>query len=232
MTTIELQEEFSLRIDKVGTAGRTGFLPDEVNKFFNDAQLQWVATRYSGSNPRGEALDETQLRIDNLRTLYIKHVYELLPADYDASSNSFPLSESQVTDGDYFHSLSQSIKAENLKCSGTVFHKTAFIAKNDEIGFIMEDPYARPNLSRPVLIFGPPFLELYIGNPDLVSNYKVFFLHRYLRVPNKIDFLTGVSSELPEPVHTELVDLSVYKALLYIGSPESDRFFQNITFRE
>lgn len=231
MTTVELIEEFSLRIDKVGTAGQVGFTEEEIESFLNDAQLQWVQTRYSGTNPRGESLEETQLRIDSLRVLISSLTYLLLPSDYDPTLEAFILSEAKVAPVQYFHSLSHRIKAKNIKCNNQ-FVKECPLVQSDELGYLFEDPFERPNLARPKIVFSDNFIELYIGNPNLNGNYDVFFLHRYLRFPNKIDLLAGITSELPSTIHTELVDLAVFKALTYIGSSLAQQYFQTISFRE
>jgi hypothetical protein len=66
---------------------------------------------------------------------------------------------------------------------------------------------------------------MYDGKVELVSSCTIVdYQMRYLKQPVTIDLATGVTCELSEHIHSELVDLAVSIALEGIESKRSETF--------
>ena len=69
MTLDELHQQLKLELDKTTALELPAFLTEEIDDWLNNAIRKFVKTRYSGVNVKQEAFEQTQKRIDDLRTL-------------------------------------------------------------------------------------------------------------------------------------------------------------------
>jgi len=70
MTISDMHINLRLEIDKTDTLDSIGFETEELDYWLNSAIRSFVRTRYKGSSSaRGEAFEQNQKRIDDLRTL-------------------------------------------------------------------------------------------------------------------------------------------------------------------
>jgi len=69
MTLDELHQNFKLELDKTTALELPAFLVEEIDDWLNIAIRKFVKTRYSGVNVKREAFEQSQKRIDDLRTL-------------------------------------------------------------------------------------------------------------------------------------------------------------------
>lgn len=60
---------FKLKSDKSNSLQYTSWLAEEIDYWLNVAIPQFAKTRYSGNNPKKEGFEQTQKRVDDLRTL-------------------------------------------------------------------------------------------------------------------------------------------------------------------
>ena len=60
-----------LELDKTSALELPAFEPEEIDLWLNTAIRKFVKTRYGGNNARNQSFEETQKRIDDLRTLLI-----------------------------------------------------------------------------------------------------------------------------------------------------------------
>jgi len=72
MTLDELHQFFNLEFDKTSGLELPAFLPAEKDDWINNSIKKFTKTRYSGINPKREAFEQTQKRIDDLRTLVVE----------------------------------------------------------------------------------------------------------------------------------------------------------------
>lgn len=85
MNIIESHRSFMLSLDKSDTLEYVSFLPEEIDYWLNEASRAFTKTRYSGVNAKRESFEQTQKRIDDLRTL-VKEV-TLQPDSFNPSTN-------------------------------------------------------------------------------------------------------------------------------------------------
>jgi len=69
MTLEELHQIFKLELDKTTALELPAFLAEEIDDWLNMAIRKFVKTRYAGVNPKREAFEQTQKRVDDLRSL-------------------------------------------------------------------------------------------------------------------------------------------------------------------
>ena len=69
MTISEMHIAFKLGLDKTNSLDYPSFLPEEIDFWLNQAIRRFVKTRYSGLNVKREGFEQSQKRIDDLRTL-------------------------------------------------------------------------------------------------------------------------------------------------------------------
>jgi len=69
MTIQEMHIALKLELDKSDSLNNISFEPEEIDYWLNRAIRLFVKTRYSGSNYKRESFEQTQKRIDDLRSL-------------------------------------------------------------------------------------------------------------------------------------------------------------------
>ena len=72
MTLDELHQFFDLELDKTTSLENTSFLTEEKDDWLNQAIKKFTKSRYSGVNIKRESFEQTQKRIDDLRTLVVE----------------------------------------------------------------------------------------------------------------------------------------------------------------
>lgn len=75
MKYIDLQVAFELEIDKLDDA-LTKPMTSDIEYWLNVGLDKFVKTRYSGLNYKGESFEQSQKRIDDLRTLLVRIIYQ------------------------------------------------------------------------------------------------------------------------------------------------------------
>ena len=89
MTAEDMHINFKLGVDKSDTVSTPDFEPEEVDTWLNIAQERIIKQRYSGMNPTGNSLEETQKRTDDLREVIMNAT--ITPGTSTASSKPHAL---------------------------------------------------------------------------------------------------------------------------------------------
>ena len=77
MKFIELQEAFELELNKFDDIDK---IPSTDTEYWlNQGLIRFVKTRYSGVNTKGESFEQSQKRIDDLRTLVTYKLFQYPP---------------------------------------------------------------------------------------------------------------------------------------------------------
>ena len=97
MNVSQMHYHFKLGLDKVDSLSSPNFLSEEIDVLLNQAQAQIIENRAYGNNIKGESVEETQKRLDDLKNLTTNYetstftndtsnkpsgVYVTLPTDY------------------------------------------------------------------------------------------------------------------------------------------------------
>ena len=225
---IDLQEAFEIEIN---------VLDDGLNKpksmdtewWLNRGLEKFWKTRYSGTNAKGTSFEQSQKRIDDLRTLVTTIIYQDeiikdgskyyidLPNDYAImlgdSASIWPNEDLQndcwPTDdnGDYVEKTADTIEStiENI---------------DRQLGNSLSEHVLKYCSARPLRLIQGNRITLYTDGQYVIKKYKL----TYLRYPKKIDIHTnpfGEYTDMPEHTHSEIVKIA---AQMYIENKKDQRF--------
>ena len=87
MNIDQLHRAVKLELDKTDSLNYTSFLPEEIDYWLNRSIETFVKTRYSGTNPKRESFEQTQKRIDDLRTLVVESAISTINNKFIPTAN-------------------------------------------------------------------------------------------------------------------------------------------------
>ncbi len=229
----ELHYDFRIKMDRVDTLSQQDFNDAEVDWLLNEAQMVFVNRRFSyNSNPKQTGFENSQKRIDDLSTLVVKYPTQppilttmVSPGVYEAD-----LSETVYP---YLHLLNAFVDlsiSEGCTFSGVPLR----FVQHDDLRESLKDPFESSSYDAVLYNLGrsssgtSTSIYIYGGNLPLSSISSVYV--EYLKVPSRISLGTytyidgntypAATSELPNSVHSELVDIACELAALNIENPE------------
>jgi len=216
MTARDMQNGFELEINK--------FDSDQIIEshiifyWLNQAQDRLIKTYYSGNNPKGDAFEQTQKRIDDLRPL-IKEARLYLTAGVDGINK--PNSFIATIPADYWFAVNEEVLIQMPDITGNfTLTKRMSVTQStlDTYPRQIADPYSEHILhyeqAKPLRLFKENYVELVTDGYYQIN----FYYLRYIKKPVNIDLETGIC-ELPDHMHTEIVTKAVNLYLENIGDP-------------
>lgn len=226
MNVLQMHQSFKLKLDKTNSLEYPSFYPEEIDFWLNEAMRNFVKTRTYGNNVKRESFEQSQKRIDDLRTI-VKNDW-LTPTVSPDNTNFADdvvvyLADLSTTTHPYWFCMGEEAVIEYTDCLGQKIQKRTQIMEStiDKYPVDIQDPYNPYHLQ-----FGEARpLRLFIGNNvELTSdgNYEIIKYHiTYIKKPTEISFTGNISSDLPEQTHEEIVNIAVNMVLEDI---ESRRF--------
>lgn len=234
MKNIELQSSFEIELDK---------LDDNLTKPTSTITEYWLnagldkfwKTRYSQSNIKREGFEQTQKRVDDLRTLVSVHLFDDTEiTKHNQSLYSVQLPEDYVTllgdtagispaDGVELECWQKDKDGKYIVKYGDTIQGTI-----DTIDRIKENSLSEYRLhytkAKPIRLLIADLIQLHTDGKYKVSNYKL----DYLRSPKYLDIHTNPFEEwtdMPEHTHMEIVKLAVQMFL----ENQGDQRYQSYT---
>jgi len=206
---------FDLEIDKSSSLYNPQFEDSEKDFWLTSAIQTFTKTRYSGFNVKRESFEQTQKRIDDLRTLVVEEI--ITGANITAGTdkpNSF-IADLTSLSNDYWFTLGEEVTVNFTPFGGSSAQDFRFGVKECTTDIYREkidDPYSEHvlhyNAARPLRLFQGDNVELITdGNYD-VTSYHI----RYLKAPAELDD-TPTNCDLPEHTHPEIVKMAGNMAL-------------------
>jgi hypothetical protein len=107
MNISEMHRSFKLELDKTSSLELPAYEPEEIDFWLNNAIRKFVKTRYSGINSKGESFEQSQKRIDDLRTLVTQDT--LTPTLSTFRDNTWIVDLTDLTE-EYWFTLSEEVK--------------------------------------------------------------------------------------------------------------------------
>jgi hypothetical protein len=219
MQIADMHTAFKLELDKTSSLNTTHFEPSEIDFWLNSAIRNFVKTRYSGFNAKRKGFEQSQKRIDDLRTLVAEHTLVsgggggLDQLGTDLKPNGWRADLSYISD--YWFSLGEEVEIEYTPFGETIpAFKRVGVTECTEDTYMshINDPYSEHILhyddAKPLRLFIGDDIEFITdGNYDLSSCYI-----RYLKAPQEVD-ISGTDSDLPEHTHDEIVKMAVNMGL-------------------
>jgi hypothetical protein len=106
MTIDQMHIGFRFEIDESTNLENPSFEPEEIDLWLNKAIKKFVKTRYSGINIKGESFEQTQKRIDDLRTLVAQ---ETLPCVAGGTKENCYIADLTDLTDDYWFTLGEEV---------------------------------------------------------------------------------------------------------------------------
>ena len=219
MTQREFQIEFERRLQLMdpNLVIKEKLTSDTIISFINEAIDKFYKTRYSGINFKAQGFEQTQKRIDDLRTLIKNKKYtEGSINKSDRNSYSVELPE------DYVLLLGDTagIQPSNLNECWETNERGEYIIKytdtlestietlDRQLGNSLSEHKLKYCQARPLKLIQDNNVILYTDGNYKISEYQI----TYLAKPSKIDSsnITNLEyTDLPEHTHTEIVKMAI-----------------------
>lgn len=219
MTQREFQIEFERRLQLMGPnlVIKEKLTSDTIISFINEAIDKFYKTRYSGINFKAQGFEQTQKRIDDLRTLIKNKKYtEGSINKSDRNSYSVELPE------DYVLLLGDTagIQPSNLNECWETNERGEYIIKytdtlestietlDRQLGNSLSEHKLKYCQARPLKLIQDNNVILYTDGNYKISEYQI----TYLAKPSKIDSsnITNLEyTDLPEHTHMEIVKMAI-----------------------
>lgn len=218
MTIQEMHIAFDIVADIVATRGYPGLEPEERDFYLNRAIERFVKTRYSGVNPKKESFEQSQKRIEDLRTLLTRNTITRTSLAQTSLGYEWrcDLPTGLVgSDPKYLFIVSSNIDIDRDECGNVVSHnqiKTKQMT-HDQKEEYLSDPYHKPDYYEALILFEGDFVYIYTNG---VYNILAFDMI-YLRYPVKVSLANTVDCDLPEHTHQEIVDEAVRLYVVGLG---------------
>jgi hypothetical protein len=214
-------------LDKSEALSLPAFQEEEIDFWLNDAVDRFVKTRYSGNNPFGTSFEQSQKRVDDLRTLVTEarkvpalatDVFDK-PHSYIVTTATFPI--------DYLLFLNDEVDItfnHSILGTPTTIRTGVTECTSDSYFTKVSDPYGEHVLhldtARPLRLFSSKGVELITDGNNNVYYYTIpYYYMRYIRKPAVISKTGAVNCDLPEYTHREIVEMTINKLLENIESP-------------
>jgi hypothetical protein len=225
MNILQFHREFKIAFDKTDSSAYPEFLDGEIDYYLNEAQDQFIKQRYGLNNIYRAGYEQMQKRTDDLKELVISRYTSLstvahYPNVYRADLSDLYTDEAHTTSATESYMLF--IKALQQTCKdGCCNWGDIKLVQQDDISRVLSDPFNRPTISRPVMIFEDGDIFVWTEEGASIENFLVTFLKRPAQM-NKGTYGTSptvVQCELGEYTHKEIVQMAVKIALENIESP-------------
>jgi hypothetical protein len=234
MNIREMHDLFRLKLNKIDSFQYFSFEPEEIDLMLNDAQEQYLSTRYSGNNPMKQGFEETQKRVDDLAALVNYKQYKITDNTYYEpifQNYRIPISELIESGDSYFHNISLAARYAGKDCVDQFGREKASIVtirfvQHDDINTVFLDPHWTPTFQYPLYTQLSDRYEIYFGSEiDFTKGTEVNILHKYLKKASKVKY-PDVDCQLFEHTHREIVNIAVSMALESIEDPRNKTFYQ------
>lgn len=213
MTGNEMIREFKVKIDKLDTQSAPDLYPEVILIFLNDAMDKVVDSKYTGFNSDRLGFEEHQKVTDDLKNLvkkgYIKgESYEDDNVFFDLST-IYPSSQLDEGNDEYLYFLRGMFQ---IQANGVKRFVGAKLVQLDDLNEVLDDPFNKPTINKPVMVFENGGIVLYLPSDSSVDIGRITYLKR----PNRI--VRTEECELDKQLHGEIVDLAISLALETIES--------------
>jgi hypothetical protein len=239
MSISDMHIGFKLELDKTNSLQYPSFLPEEIDYWLNKAIRKFVKTRYSGMNSKHEGFEQSQKRIDDLRTLVREvtipctTIGAIKPNGYVLTDNGFD--GSKFTAAPYWLSLGEEVDISFTPINpDTTFPKRVGVtdATANDYRYKLDDPTAAYILhydeARPLRLFYNNTIEFITDGNYSVGNAYL----RYIKSPDVVSLATSTDCDLAESTHDEIVVMATQLALENIEQPRLESYSQLVNTME
>lgn len=218
MTIQEFHIAFDIELDKTLDFEYPYISPEQKDYWLNKAQDRFVKSRAFGNNIKLQGFEESEKRIDDLRTIVVKSALIVPTSEVDGYQSQLP--------SDYLY-------LERHRCRivspiNIVTSEDGYQTRQDSIGIELKDPFWTPDIDQPLYyIIGNTIIYETLGRFTITGTW-ITYIRKYSQMKYGTQYVvpsTDVTSELPIHTHTEILDLAITMVLENI---ESQRYQTNL----
>ncbi len=219
MTIQEFHTAIDIEVDKSLDFEYPYLLPETKDYWLNKAQERFIKSRAFGNNVFRTSFEETEKRIDDLRTI-VKIGTAITPTSVGTIYSS-------ALPNDYLYLVRHQCYTTYSGCS-TPDLVSGIQVKNDELNILLKDPFWEPVPTEPLYyVLGNSIVYetqgSFVVTSTLLTYIKTYTKFRY--GTQYISVTTDTNTELPVHTHQEIVDIAVNMLLENI---ESSRYQTNL----
>ena len=223
-----MHTDFRLELDKTLSFAGPDIYPEEIDLWLNKGMSDWIAQRAFGNNPRKQSAEETQKRIDDLRSITTNYQYDC--STISTTADNKPNGIFVPLPSDYRHSLEEEATIRLTDCVGQSEDRRIQVNDrlHDKYNRMVRDPFNDP--------YDWEIYRLSYGNYNNVPvfelvgdgiNHIIYYHMRYVRTPKSIKYgtvytvpSTNQDCELASHTHREVVKTAIN---LILSNIESNR---------
>lgn len=224
MTIQEFHQAFNLRSDKTQDYEYPYLSPEQIDFWLNEAQDEFVKSRAFGNNLRRDGFEETQKRVDDLKTIVKKS--SITPTK---STNTYI----NILPNDYLYLVRHSCTVVSANCGTQVVGGNQ--VTHDEINEVVIDPFWKPDFDEPIYYFENGSLVQEGASDYNITNTSITYIKQYNKLRYGTSYInptTDVQCELPIHTHSEIVKLATSMFLENIESPRYQSNLNELTKTE
>jgi hypothetical protein len=200
----------------------------EIFWWINRSIEVFIKTRWDGNNPKGEGFEQTQKRIDDLRTLVKEPTSSLAISAGTVKPNSY----TAPIPADYMFTLGEEVTISYTVGSTPITSRegiteTSVDKYSDDIINPFSEHILHNDWARPLRLFRSTLVELITDGTYSITGYYL----RYLCKPAVVA-LPSTSCDLPDHTHYEIVKGAVKIYLESIKSPRYQTYNNEIVTSE
>lgn len=243
MTVKEMHYDLSLRLDKLDSLHYDNLLAPEKDVYLNRAQITIIKQRYGLNNSYLQGFEESQKRIEDLKTLVVKACNSsacedpLTPILLDSIKGIYRYNLNELTKGKYMIYISCYTEVSKNNC---ILDITPKITQHDDIYTSLFDDNYSPSFEWKYLpiVFSEHYIYAYTNNEFQVGNLYIDYLRypKEIRYGNYNDELGNLipeqSCELPDYLHHEILDLTETLIKKDLESPTVDLSYKTLQINE
>lgn len=218
MTVEKLHIAFDIELDKTLDFEYPYISPEQKDYWLNKAQERFVKQRMFGNNLYKTTFEETEKRIDDLRTIVKK---ESIVPTVTGQIYLRPLPN------DYLYLVRHQCTTVSPLCGTKVVG--GLQVKNDEINTLKKNPFERPTNEEPLYyIEGNNIVYELVDNSFTIADSNITYVKIPRPITNGSEYIVSEAvseCELPEHTHGEILDIAIAMTLENI---ESQRYQTNL----
>lgn len=208
MTLQEFHLNFDIELDKTLDFEYPYILPEKKDYWLNKAQDRIVKSRAFGNNQFKTTFEETEKRIDDLRTI-VKQSSAIAPT---SSGNIY----STTLPTDYKFLVRHQCATNSLS---TLVGGVQ--VDNDELNILLKDPFWSPDAIQPLFYIMGNSIVYETKGAFTVTNTVLTYIKQYNKIQYGTQYInptTDINTELPEHLHQEILDIAISMTLENIDS--------------
>lgn len=228
MLSTEMHIDFRVKFNTVNSNKNKAFLTQEIDWILNDQMDKFVEIRTTPkSNHKGEGFEESQKRLDDVRTI----IKEGTTNSADAvgrtllTLNNFTYGKYIVLPANYLKLVSDWSDCETT-CSVHYMSPNRLFSNNRDIQLALKDQFHTTHPKSPVSQIVNDQLRVYAAGFS-ITNIHISYVYKYPRIAYATQ-----DCVLPAHTHREIVDMAVAKVDAVMNTANYEKYINEISKNE